>query len=224
MTNLVCGLLAVGLVDPASTVCRRGGRTCPGAMLVLRGCQPKVVPLPHVHPSRPAGATASRGGRSPVLAEREASSTQVPGEEGVLVASYLRTMDDKIRRGAPGKPPVTLTARGPSQVVHFSTGLDTYRPNGGAPRTESWTTAQDDTRHAGCRFALAEQLSLASRQRSALVTTSREGQPGSLRVAFVGHRKSWFLGRPSNIRVTRGTPCCYGLLAPQLAPGSDLPP
>ena len=41
-----------------------------------------------------------------VLAEREASSTQVPGEEGVLVASYLRTMDDKIRRGAPGKPPV----------------------------------------------------------------------------------------------------------------------
>jgi hypothetical protein len=60
-----------------------GGLGRPGAMLVLRGRQPKGIPLPHVRPSRPPGATASRGGRSPVLAEREASSTQVPEEEGV---------------------------------------------------------------------------------------------------------------------------------------------
>ena len=53
-----------------------------GVMLVLRGRQPKGDPLPHVHLSRPPVATASHGGRSPVLAEREAS-TQVPGEEGV---------------------------------------------------------------------------------------------------------------------------------------------
>jgi hypothetical protein len=61
-------------------------------MLVLRGRQPKGIPLPHVRPSRPPGATASRGGRSPVLAEREASSTQVPEEEGVELG---RTADGK---------------------------------------------------------------------------------------------------------------------------------
>lgn len=48
--------------------------------------------MPHVHPSRPPGATASRGGRSPVLAERGASSTQVPEEEGV---ELFRTADGK---------------------------------------------------------------------------------------------------------------------------------
>ena len=42
---------------------------------------------------------------------------------GELVAPYLRTMDDKIRRAAPGKPPVADGA-GPSQVVHYSTGAD----------------------------------------------------------------------------------------------------
>ena len=78
MTNLVCGLLAVGLVDPASIGRRRGlGR--PGAVLVLRGRQPKGDPLPQVHPPRPPGATASHGGRSPVLAER---GEQHPGSRG----------------------------------------------------------------------------------------------------------------------------------------------
>jgi uncharacterized protein len=48
--------------------------------------------LPHVRPSRPPGATTSRGGRSPVLAEREPSSTQVPEEEGV---ELHRTADGK---------------------------------------------------------------------------------------------------------------------------------
>ena len=48
--------------------------------------------MPHVDPSRPPGATASRGGRSPVLAELEVSSTQVPEEEGV---ELFRTADGK---------------------------------------------------------------------------------------------------------------------------------
>ena len=39
--------------------------------------------MPHVRTSRLPGAIASGGGRSPVLAEREASTTQVPEEEGV---------------------------------------------------------------------------------------------------------------------------------------------
>jgi len=39
--------------------------------------------LPHVRTSGLPGAAASRGGRSPVLAEREASTTQIPEEEGV---------------------------------------------------------------------------------------------------------------------------------------------
>src|SRR5450759_2091268 len=47
--------------------------------------------LPHVRPSGLPGAAASRGGRSPVLAESEASSTQVP-EEGV---ELRRTADAK---------------------------------------------------------------------------------------------------------------------------------
>ncbi len=49
--------------------------------------------MPHVHPSRPLGATpASRGDRSPVLAEHEASNTQVPKDEGV---ELRRTADGK---------------------------------------------------------------------------------------------------------------------------------
>lgn len=47
--------------------------------------------MPHVRPSGLPGAAASRGGRSPVLAESEASSTQVP-EEGV---ELRRTADAK---------------------------------------------------------------------------------------------------------------------------------
>ncbi len=64
----------------------------PGATLVLRRRQPKGVSLPDVRPSRAPGATASRGARSPVLAEREASSTQVPEGEGV---ELHRTADGK---------------------------------------------------------------------------------------------------------------------------------
>jgi hypothetical protein len=64
-----------------------GGLGLRGAMLVLRGRQPKGVSLPHVHPSRPPGATASRGGRSPVLAEREASSTRFSGRRASSCAA-----------------------------------------------------------------------------------------------------------------------------------------
>ncbi len=39
--------------------------------------------MPDVRPSRPPGVIASHGGRSRVLPEREASSTQLPEEEGV---------------------------------------------------------------------------------------------------------------------------------------------
>ncbi len=46
--------------------------------------------MPHVRTSEPPGATASRGGTS--LAEPEASTTQVPAEEGVLLR---RTADGK---------------------------------------------------------------------------------------------------------------------------------
>ena len=57
--------------------------------------------------ARSRSLTASRGGRSPVLAEREASSTQVPGEEGV---ELRRTADGKgdgvmaTRRSRPARP------------------------------------------------------------------------------------------------------------------------
>jgi SET domain-containing protein len=71
--------------------------------------------LPHVHPSRPPGATASRGGRSPVLPEREASSTQVPEEEGV-----------ELRRTADGKGDGVMATRpfaaGETVMVGFLVG------------------------------------------------------------------------------------------------------
>jgi len=74
--------------------------------------------LPHVHPSRPPGATAWRGGRSPVLAEREASSTQVPEEEGV-----------ELRRTADGKGDGVLATRpfaaGETVMVGFLVGAPT---------------------------------------------------------------------------------------------------
>jgi hypothetical protein len=59
-------------------------------MLTLRGRQPKGVPLPHVRTSEPPGATASRGGTS--TSKRDASTTQAPAEEGVLLR---RTVDGK---------------------------------------------------------------------------------------------------------------------------------
>jgi hypothetical protein len=61
-------------------------------MLILRGRRQKGVPLPHVRTSGLPGATASRSGSSPVLAEREASSTQIPEEEGV---ELRRTADGR---------------------------------------------------------------------------------------------------------------------------------
>jgi hypothetical protein len=80
-------------------------------MLVLRGRQPKGDPLPHVRPSRPTGATASRGGRSP---ERGAS-TQVPEEEGV-----------ELRRTADGKGDGVMATRpfavGETVMVGFLVG------------------------------------------------------------------------------------------------------
>jgi hypothetical protein len=39
--------------------------------------------LPHVHSSTPPAATASHGGRSLLLTERETSSIQAPGDDGV---------------------------------------------------------------------------------------------------------------------------------------------
>lgn len=71
--------------------------------------------MPHVHPSRPPGATASRGGRSPVLAQREASRTEVPEEEGV-----------ELRRTADGKGDGVLATRpfaaGETVMVGFLVG------------------------------------------------------------------------------------------------------
>jgi hypothetical protein len=66
--------------------------------------------LPHVRPFRPPGATASRGGRSPVLAR-----TQVPEEEGV-----------ELRRTADGKGDGVLVTRpfaaGETVMVGFLVG------------------------------------------------------------------------------------------------------
>jgi uncharacterized protein len=71
--------------------------------------------LPHVHPSRPPGATTSHGGRSPVLAQREASSIQVPEEEGV-----------ELRRAADGKGDGVMATRpfavGETVMVGFLVG------------------------------------------------------------------------------------------------------
>ena len=71
--------------------------------------------MPHVHPSTPPAATASHGGRSPVLAERETSSIQVPGEEGVV-----------LRRAADGKGDAVLATRpfatGETVMVGFLVG------------------------------------------------------------------------------------------------------
>ena len=71
--------------------------------------------MPHVHPSGPPGASASRGGRSPVLAEREASRTQVPEDEGV-----------ELRRTADGKGDGVLATRpfaaGETVMVGFLVG------------------------------------------------------------------------------------------------------
>jgi hypothetical protein len=74
--------------------------------------------LPHVRPSRPPGATASRGGRSPAPAEREASSTEVPEAEGV-----------ELRRTADGKGDGVLATRafaaGETVMVGFLVGAPT---------------------------------------------------------------------------------------------------
>jgi uncharacterized protein len=59
---------------------------------MLRGRQLKGVPLPHVRPSGPLGATALRGGRSPVLVQRAATSKQGPDNEGV---ELRRTVEGK---------------------------------------------------------------------------------------------------------------------------------
>jgi hypothetical protein len=71
--------------------------------------------LPHVRPSKPPGATASRGGRSPLLADRETSSTQAPEEEGV-----------ELRRTADGKGDGVLATRpfaaGETVMVGFLVG------------------------------------------------------------------------------------------------------
>jgi uncharacterized protein len=87
-------------------------------MLVLRGRQPKEVSLPHVRPSRPPGASASRGGRSPAPAQREASSTEVPEAEGV-----------ELRRTADGKGDGVLATRafaaGETVMVGFLVGAPT---------------------------------------------------------------------------------------------------
>ena len=74
--------------------------------------------MPHLRPSRPPGATASRGGRSPAPAEREASSTEVPEAEGV-----------ELRRTADGKGDGVLATRvfaaGETVMVGFLVGAPT---------------------------------------------------------------------------------------------------
>lgn len=52
-------------------------------MLAFRGRLLKGVPLPHVRPSELPGAVASCGGTS--LLEREASTVEGPGEQGVVL-------------------------------------------------------------------------------------------------------------------------------------------
>ena len=74
--------------------------------------------MPHVRPSGPPVATASRAGGSPVVAEREASSAQVPEEEGV-----------ELRRTADGKGDGVLATRpfaaGETVMVGFLVGAQT---------------------------------------------------------------------------------------------------
>jgi hypothetical protein len=69
--------------------------------------------LPHVRTSEPPGATASRGGTS--LARREASTTSVPAEKGVV-----------LRRAAHGKGDAVLATRpfaaGETVMVGFLIG------------------------------------------------------------------------------------------------------
>jgi len=71
--------------------------------------------LPHVPRSGLPGANASRGGRSPDLAEREPGATQIPEEEGV-----------ELRRTADGKGDGVLATRpfaaGATVMVGFLTG------------------------------------------------------------------------------------------------------
>jgi hypothetical protein len=84
-------------------------------MLILRGCQPKGVSLPNVHSFRPPGASMSHGGRSLVLPQLEASSTQPSEEEGV-----------ELRRTANGKGDGVLATRsfaaGETVMVGFLVG------------------------------------------------------------------------------------------------------
>jgi hypothetical protein len=71
--------------------------------------------MPHVHPSRPTGIDASRRGRSPDPAEREASSIQVSEDEGV---ELRRTVDGKGDRVVATRP----FAAGETVMVGFLVG------------------------------------------------------------------------------------------------------
>ena len=87
--------------------------------------------MPHVRTSRLPGATASRGGKSSVLAPRAPSGTRVPEEEGV-----------ELRRTADGKGDGVLATRpfaaGETVMVGFlieaSTGNDSHATQVGPGR------------------------------------------------------------------------------------------
>jgi hypothetical protein len=109
VTNLVCGLLAIGLVDPASTGCRRGGRTArgyarPSRLSTERG---SLAPRSSVQAARRHGVAWRQ-----IAGPRGARAEQHPGSRrgGRPPRVLLAHEDDKIRRGAPGKPPVADSA------------------------------------------------------------------------------------------------------------------
>jgi len=101
----------ISSIVPWVTFTDHGPRLCS----TFEGVNRKGVPLPDVHPSRSPGATASHDARLSVLAEHEASSTQVPAGEGV-----------ELRRTADGKGDGVMATRpfaaGETVMVGFLSG------------------------------------------------------------------------------------------------------
>ena len=132
------GFALLGSADPARALGIAGGSDGPGLCSSFESVDRKGVPLPDVHPSRPPGATASHVARLSVLAEREASSTQVPDGEGV-----------KLRRTADGKGDGVIATRpfaaGETVMVGFLigalTGNDSHATQVGPDRWALHTAA-----------------------------------------------------------------------------------
>ena len=106
---------ALAAAELAGGAALRRGSDGPALCSSPEGVKPKGVPLPHVRTAGLPGVTMSFGGRSPVLAEREAITTHVPEEEGVT-----------LRRTADGKGDGVLATRpfaaGETVMVGFLVG------------------------------------------------------------------------------------------------------